>query len=423
MKKLLVFLLISSGLFALEKNDFAYGKHINIEKNSGLIRVQLNSDVYTSLVHSDLSDIAVFDSVGHIMPREISTSSTTTVEAIKQEVPFVKFDVLKRSTDQQMKFEYKGALIQMLSEKQTKNEDYIVDLHNIKRAVKNLYIYSDEKNYMISMDVECSRDLQVWKNIKNGAVLADLNFQNSLVSKNRIELSSYNCKYLRIKTEKKFSITKIEVQEYPLNVSARLEIEKINYKENRNGLEFKLSNNIRVENIYFNIEKKEQLYKLNILAKNSKENEWKRIESADIYTIVSDNKRLEKYSINMNSKYNYYRIEAQNSSYLPSNISLSYQYKRQDLYFMAQGEAPYLLAFGSFDSRVSSVNLYQSYKSSIYESSLSDTIDLGGKSKLYAKEKKTSTRTYLVWFALIFGVFLLAYISSKLYKQLKDEEK
>lgn len=420
---LILFFLLTS-IFALEKNDFAYGKQLFLEKSTGVVKVRLDADIYKSLVHSDFSDLAVFDANGEIMPREISTSSTIQVESEQIEVPFVKFDVLKSDKDQQLHFEYNGALIEMLSSGKTENEDYIIDLRGSARAVKNLFIYSDEKKYMLSVNVECSNNLEEWISLKKSAVIASLDFQNSLLEKNSINLPFVKCRYLRLKTDKKFLISKVEVQEYSANLQAPLEIEKIVYKKNADAYEFEVSKNLNIKELYFELEDKEQLYKLNVFARNSKKEEWKLISKADIYTIVSEDIRLVKHNISLNSRFKYYKIQAQDSSYLPSKASLSYGYNRQDIYFVAQGAEPYILAFGSYESKVSQISLDHllANKNIILEAKLSDRIELGGTDRLLPKEKETSAITYWVWFALIFGVLILGFMSYILYKQMKEKE-
>jgi len=422
MKTFLILFFSFISLFALNKDDFAYSKDIHMQNNAGLVQIRLSTDIYKSLVYSDLSDMAIFDATGKMMPQKLTLATMKKRDSKTKEVPFVSFDALKSGEKQEVRLEYKGAQIQMLSLGDTQNEDYIVDLRGVEKEVKKLYISSEEKKYMLFVNIECSDTLEKWRVIKEKAVIASFDFENSRLQRHSIEMPFIKCHYLRLRTEKKFPISKIRVQEYPKSIEAPLEKEKVRYLNIKNGLEFEVSKNLRIQDLYFTLEDKEQLYKLEVLARDSKDRRWKKIREAQIYSIGSKDKRLEKYHIHLNTNYNFYRVQAQESSYLPKELPLSYTYQRQDLCFLAQGEAPYTLAFGSFRSRLlSKDNAKLLVKEGLgVQASLGEKELLGGQEKLF-KIKEIPTRKYWVWCSLVLGVLLLGFISFSLYKQLDEK--
>jgi len=423
MKTFLLLLSTLLCLHAFEKNDFAYEKKILLEKSSGAVKFKLSSEIYHKLVYPDLSDLAVFDKNGQLMPKYISGQELSQISSELKEVPFIKFDILKADKQEQLRFEYQGAVVDMQSMKQNNNKDYIVDLRAISTEVEKIVVHSNLKAFMVSMDVECSQDLKRWKSIKEKAVIASLDFQNSLVQNTSINLPFTQCKYLRLRTEKDFNISNVEVQEYPKVVVPSLQSQQIVYKKVEDNLEFSVSKNLKIQRISFELEDKEQFYKLSVFAKNKGEEKYRKLKDADIYSIVSENKTLEKHYIELESRYDLYQIRAQKSSYLPLNLHLSYHYQGQNLYFIAQGQEPYILAFGSFESRTPTTNLaYLISKSSdIDEAKLSKTQLLAGEEKLKPKKAKPSFTKYFVWLSLFLGVLLLSFISLRLYQQLKEE--
>ena len=121
--KLVIFLCLAVlSLYAIDKNDFAYKKNIELYKEHGLVKLELSPDIYKGLVHSDLSDMGVFDAEGRVMPSEVSTTMHKLRKETKRPLPFVSFDVLKTDTNQQLRFEYEGAKVEMLSTKQKRSE-------------------------------------------------------------------------------------------------------------------------------------------------------------------------------------------------------------------------------------------------------------------------------------------------------------
>ena len=421
--KIIFFLCLTVLLtYAIEKNDFAYMKRLDLPLETGLVKIELSTDIYKALVHSDLSDMAVLDAENKIMPSEISTYKSVSLTEVRKELPFVSFNQLKSDKKQEVYLEYKGAQIQMLSLGKTLNEDYIVDLRGVSTAVKKLYISSDEKKYMLFVNIECSETLEKWRTLKEKAMIASFDFENALLQKESINLPFAKCNYLRIHPEKRFPISKISVEEYSKTIEAPFEKESIQYIRKEKGLEFEISKNLRVQDLEFTLEDKEQLYKLEVLARDSRDKQWKKIKEAQIYTIVQEDKKLEKHHVYLNTNYNFYRVQAQGSSYLPQGLSLSYTRQRQDLYFIAQGKASYILAFGSFESRLVDKDKASllANKDSLVQASLGNKKLLGGQEKLL-KIKETPTRKYWVWFSLVVGVFLLGFISFSLYKQLEEK--
>ena len=418
MKFLVGLCLAVLSLYAIEKYDFAYKKEIELYKENGLIKLELRPEVYKKLVHEDLSDMAVFDAEGKVMPSEISMAMRKTGEKAKKALAFVSFDVLKEDKSQQLRFEYDGTKIEMLSHTPTRREDYILDVREFNRGVKTLYIQADEKKYMLPVDVLCSQDLQSWKNIKQKAVIASFDFQNSLLEKNSIDLPPVECAYLRLQTDNDLKILKIEAKAFSEDKEAVLKRQSLMYKKEEDSIVFEVSKNLRLNTLTFELEDKEQFYKLDVYGKNSPEQRWKKIKQAEIYSISYKNTRLHEGEIRLLSRFNYYKLKAQEASYLPKDIPLSYTYKHEDLYFLAQGKAPYILAFGSFDRRVKRVNIRQGVSNTVIEADLSRTSVLGGDEKRL--KTKMSSKRYWVWFSLFVGVLLLGFMSWTLFKQMKE---
>jgi len=419
--RLVIFLCLAVfSLQAIEKNDFAYMKSLELSKDKGLIKIELSPEIYKGLVHSDLSDLAVFDVEGRVMPSEVSTSMNRANEQVKKELPFVSFDVFKIDENQQLRFEYEGAKIEMLSTKERRSEDYILDTRGFKTGVKTLFIEAKEKKYMLPVDVLCSQDLQKWKIIKARAVVASFDFQDSFLEKNSIDLPQTECAYLRLQADTNLSILKIEAQAFSKHTEAVLKTQRLVYEKEKDGIAFEVSKNLRVHSLNFELEDKEQFYKIEVYGKNRPEQKYRKIKQAEIYTIADEDTKLKQHKISLSSRFNYYKLKPVVSSYLPIDTRISYSYKEENLYFLAQGKAPYTLAFGSLDTRVSHANIRQGSMNGnlSVKAELSKTRLLGGKEKLL-KQKPSSLR-YWVWLSLLIGVLLLGFMSWSLFKQMKE---
>jgi len=419
--RLVIFLCLAAlSLNAIEKNDFAYKKDIELYKENGLVKLELTPEVYKSLVHTDLSDMAVFDTEGRVMPSQISTSMYRPSKEVKKAVPFVSFNVLEADENQQLRFEYEGAKIQVLSQKEKRSEDYILDVRGFKTGVKRLFIEAKAQKYMLPVDVLCSQDLQKWKMLKRKAVLASFDFKDSLLEKNSIDLPQAACSYLRLQADTNLSVLKIEAEAFAKHKEAVLKRYKLEYVKEEEGIVFEVSKNISVNSLDFELEDKEQFYKLEVYGKNKPEEKYRKIKEADIYTITYKNTKLKQDKISLSSRFNYYKLKAKDASYLPEDISLSYRYRQEDLYFLAQGKPPYILAFGSLDTRVSHANIRHGLMNeNLYvKAGLTKTDLLGGEEKLL--KDKPSTKRYWVWLALFIGVSLLGFMSWNLFKQMKE---
>jgi len=419
MKIFLLILLNFYALYAFVKDDFAYGKNIEINKNFGLVSLELSPEIYTKLKHTDLSDLAVFDFSNNLMPQDISSVHKAQEQEKFTAVPFIKFSVLKEDKEQQLRFEYKGADLDVQAKKQDYTKDYILDLRAFDKEVHTLHIESELRQYMLHMDVDCSNDLQAWKALKSKAVIAHLNFQDSLVENNTIKLPFSQCNYLRLRAEKDFLLSKAMVKPYAKEKSPVLQKKEILFKKTEDRLEFDLSKNIKINKLHFTLAPKQQYYKLSVYAKNKEDKKYRLIKNTDIYTISLEGKVLKKHFITLNSKYDIYKIEAQKSSYLPLDLALSYTYKKKNIYFLAQGKEPYTLVFGSLDSRIEAINLAYliSNTDNVTKGKLGQTFSLGGEKRLNPKKEERPLSRYMVWVFLVLGVLLLGYISYRLYTQ------
>jgi hypothetical protein len=102
----------------------------------------------------------------------------------------------------------------------------------------------------------------------------------------------------------------------------------------------------------------------------------------------------------------------------------------EELLFVASGESPFILAYGSARvgpvvapiSQLLSARSIKQQDLLIKSAKLGSSIDLGDASRLEPPKPPVDWKRYLLWAILVFGVAALAYMAMRLYKQMEEQD-
>jgi hypothetical protein len=113
---------------------------------------------------------------------------------------------------------------------------------------------------------------------------------------------------------------------------------------------------------------------------------------------------------------------------LHSPPQLEFGWQPVRLVFLAQGDGPYLLAYGSREIDPASFSvaaLLQKTGSTLQPANIEPgpQFPLGGKDKLLPSAPPIPWKTWLLWSVLVTGVLLIGWMSVRLYQQLHAQEK
>jgi len=414
MLKLLVLSVLISNLIAVEKNDFTYKRDIITTQKEGLISVKLPLEVYAKLTFKELSDLGVYDALDQLMPHTLLVKHPSQLKIQEKVIPFASYKSLKTSPAHNIKLVFEGKNINLNAINTFEEKDYILDTSGMTTGIDTLLIKSKNLKNMVHVDTFCSNDLATWRLIKSNEILAKLSMQESPILKERLYLNSKPCHYLKLKIDKPLNIDHISAYKASQQLT-KPEPQKLILQHHNNGIEFNLTKNITLNTLYFALPNKEQFYKLILLSKNTKNAPWHPIKTMSIYSLKKG--KVTALSLALKTQANYYRIQAQENSYLPKQLELSFDYDNAELYFLAQGTAPYTLVYDSLQ-KVSQVDILALNDTNSSTAQLSREKSLNPNAKVVITP--TNYKAIFTWIALILGVILLAFMTFTL---IKDTQK
>ena len=401
-------------LNALEKNDFAYERTLLTSAKTGIIKTELPKILYYHIHNQDLSDLAVFDADGKVMPHILKHLDTSEQHVQREEIPFAHVKTLREHKGEALDINYLDKKFTLIVNSKVSDEDYILDLSKMQRGVDYIQVASSDSDYILNTELACSDDLSHWRALSTSQVLANMTMQNSHIVKTRLNINSSSCSYLKIHTQKPLTITGVKA----INTHTVLQPtapKTVEFQLLNKAIEFEFPKHLKLQNLIFKLLDNEQLYKLDVFSKNSEDEEWHLLKHITVYTLK--NGELTNLSTPLSSYASHYRIEAAEGSYLPERVELYVSYDPTYLYFLAQGTAPYTLSYGSLkrvDQNTALMKLFD-IKSEISDAILDkETIVNIDANKAVVQR---DNRAILVWLSLIVGVLLLGFMSYKLFTE------
>ena len=419
MKKVALALALTLTLFGLEKDEFAYESSIITTQESGLITFDIPLSIYDKVQSSDLSDNAIFDASGHPMPQHIQSTIKSDTTLISTSLPFSYLPQKSQKLGEQVEVTVNNKKVKITTQEQSQNSSYIIDSSAMDKGIDYLIITSDDARYMVSVTITGSHDLKRWKYLARDERLAKLSMQETQIIKNRINIHTHATPYLLIQSEKKFNISKITAYKQQRHDLVNTP-QPLTYTHTQDTINFELPNFVHLESLFFNLPNAEQMYRLKVTVKNSVDAKPRVVARGDIYTL--QNGTIKKDTLSVNSYGRYYTVEAINNSYLPQKFSLEYTYEHKILQFLAQGNPPYSVVYGSHKAYVSNSDL------SAFSANTKAKVTLGQTKPLNLSAITTDNTpeeegTLLVWLALLVGVLLLSFMSYKLIKETHAKDK
>ena len=419
MKKVLISLLITVSLVAMEKHDFAYESAINTTQTEGLIRFEIPVDLYDNITSYRLEDVAVFDAQGDPMPQSIEGVISHNTRVTSKALPFARLPEPTQKSSDLLEVVINNKSVKLTTQKPLEKSSYIIDSSVMKDGIDYLMVRSDADVYMVGVNVSKSRDLKRWRVLAYDERLAKLSMQKSAVLKERIDLNTAATPYLLIESTQDFVISTIIAYKHQTAYEEEAR-EKLSYTRENNAITFELPHFVYLKSLFFTLPDSDQMYQLKVTAQKDIEAKAVVVAQGDIYSIEAGKIRKEEIAVGSYGKF--YRIKALNNSYLPQELSLHYTRERKRLTFLAQGVAPYILRYGSLKRRVTNSDL-NAFRSSTKGASVSiGKATLQDPEALDVEVKPKKESAFLVWLALFIGVGLLSFMSYRLIKERKVED-
>ena len=409
-----------------KRDDFAYGVEMRPGGDAPLLRVRLPIGVYRKLTRTDLGDLRVFNARSELVPNELwrqadeSQSETRTVEldvfpledATPAAVAAVKVRIERGA---------ESASLQVTGEELPAPPGvaaYILDRGSREASpgVERLFFdwSAPEASFVERVRVETSDDLETWSRAGEG-VLAELGHDGERVVRSDVPLEGPARRYLRVvPADGSFPVAfdRARLEHTSTTELAELAWEQVSPTQGDvpGELRFELPGPLFVEAIEI-LPETNSWTATSLFSRADPEGRWTRRASAPIYDFALGGERVASTRLETGgTRDRYWKVvpETSGGGFGVSVPGLRVGWRPDELVFVARGDAPFTLAYGSArvgkapPTSASLRELASDGSQSIEPSddvSLGDPFPLGGESAL-APPRVSDWKRVVLWCAL-----------------------
>ena len=436
------------GQQSLSKEDFAFGSEIEIIDNKSVVDVILPEDVYQVTKSNTLTDLAVFNSKGEVVPHILVTPESKVIDKSLPSEDLTLFPVYGAKNSESNFSNIKistakdGTIVEIQSSNKTNKKDkskktvvgYLIDATKIKNKIEKFQLSLDgvQDNYFIKVILEGSQDLKNWNAIESDAVLAKFEVKNEKLKKDEVQLSGSAFTYYRISwpstsdeiklssVKAVFSTKKERVEELQWKAVSGIKTPAVN---DQLIYQYDVGGYYPVSAIKVQFADQNSIARVSIEAANDEKGAWSHIQASTFFTVIKEGAELSNLKVNFSDRqFRFWRL------HLNSNLAgvgssfpdITFGWRPNIVRFLARGEGPFTLAYGSSKA----INVPQSdlinadWTKEVGKGNLKSKIAFGGPEKLVVEKKsKYPLRKIMLWGILLIGVVLLGSMAFQVKKQ------
>lgn len=354
---------------AITEVDFAYSAKLSTANVTPYYELEIPQVVYQQVSRDDLGDIRVFNGAGQVVPHGLRDVTPEKITQLKtRAVPY--FPLYKKAGDSNgdlhlnIQRSESGEVIDIKSsiatlETTEKLSGYLIDLRHWKQSVDKLkFSWQVPKgtSFIRKLNIASSNDLTKWKRISADAALVNLSYQNYQLLEDVIKLSVPTSKYLRIQfadDKPGVAITSIEVSNTEFSQQQKQnwkQAKVVINKDSAGEYLFQYSLKASLRKLRIKLPENNTVVNAKVFSRGNETKPWQYRGSALLYRLSVDGVNIQQSELTVNtSRDNNWKLQIDQQgggigSGLPE-IELAWQ--PQQLVFVARGEPPYKLAWGS----------------------------------------------------------------------------
>lgn len=423
--------------------NFAYSSTLSDTDNS-LREVTLPISILEQIQRKDFGDLRVFNAQGQEVPHQfrLATRGNQSTKATLNFYPFdrkqasnpavIHIEILQNNSKQAINVESDQQNQQASNEYQ-----YIAENKNTSLSLCELDLDWDqpESNMILPLKIEGSNDLQNWSTLNRSANLTKFDYAGSKLIHSKINIRCNKHAYLRltwIKPEPGLKLKQITAtyKQKKQSVLQQKIIGKPDYSDDGNWY-FKIATIAPVTQLELIPPTDGLLYKGRLYSRPDETSQWRYQRDISQYQLKISGTMLSSSPLMLNpNNDSYWKIELDSSKQLRHEQlpDIKLGWRQQKLIFLAQGEAPFMLAYGN--SQISPgnshgisdlINALRGAGEILDEVTPGKPIKNTAISKLGLEPKKSTPWGLIgLWLLLILGTAVLAYMAYRLYQQMND---
>jgi hypothetical protein len=422
----------------LRPQDFAYGMTLDAAQPAIAYRLELPLDVYARAVRADLHDLRVFNARGEVVPHQLRRGASL----LATRAPLRTLPVFALRGDPQRAIEAvrleiasgAGAIrlqTQAPPSAQAPISSYIVDGRRFEDPASALVLQWNESTAQFAgqLRIEASEDLNSWREVATGSV-ANLRAGDEQLVENELEIPDARSRYWRltwIERPAPFLISAVQVRP----AEARIDVRRAVYLADGTAVpdkpgeyDFELPAHLPVDRVNLVLPERNTVARIELLARSASADPWRAVASTTVFRLALDDgvgeTRNSARPIPLTAQRHWRLQVAQPASALGGSAPrLEAGWVPHQLLFLARGDGPFQLAYGSAQAAPAEVELESilpglGREIAIVEARPTVPRILGGAARLTPPPKPIDWRNVVLWLVLIAGVALLGAMAYRL---------
>ena len=419
--------------------DFAYGLRVEAAGTGPIWELTLPEAVYRGVTRADLGDLRVFNAAGAVVPHALRLP-----EAIAGEAPpavdlpvFPLYRHRGETGGQVLRIvtNERGAVIDASGaatplDGNDRVEAYLIDASALERSPRALQLdwrLGESAGFVATVTVDGSDDLSRWQTLVRDATVAELHAGESVLCQTEIRLPERKAKYLRINwpdTLRKVELSAAAATFAPAAAPVErrwLEIPGVRCGGEPHCYDFDSAGRRVVDRARLNFPTGNMVLRGSLQSAPEPAGPWHTRHFGVHYSLRRDGALLQSAPVELLPVSDrYWRLAPEGGStgdpLSPPTLALGWT--PHQLRFVAQGEPPYTVAFGS-----ATVGAAGSLLGTLDDGKLegmrvpataSEVFDLGGTARL----RTSPWRTWVLWGVLVGALVLLGWMVRRLVRQL-----
>jgi hypothetical protein len=452
MRKWLWLVLMAVGLPSVSLADlsldhFAYGIRIEVPGGTAIAAMSLPLQVYESAVRTDLGDLRVFNANGEPVPHMIRYARTRSAEAPWRSLAFFPLPEAVQAEAGGVRVFVStgpdGAVVRVDPRPdQAPSEPartFLIDLSRTERSPAQLRLewQAAETHLMATLAVDASDDLVAWTTIEQRAAIADIRYGGRRLLNNTISLQRSRQPYLRLRqldSGPALALIRIDGRSHPEGrapIRAFLKIDGRPVPGLPGVFDYLTSGAFPVDRANLIFDQANSMAEATLESRSDLKATWVRRFTGLFYRIDVDTPPLtsapQVLPITTDRHWRL-TVDASDSTIGSAVPRLEIGYRPHDLFFVARGNGPFTLAFGSAMAEPLKVNVAGLFDGigRQRENGLErwvrpqgTPITLAGPQRLLPLPKPLPLRRIVLWSILVAGVLVVAVMAWCLARRLK----
>jgi hypothetical protein len=421
-----------AGALPLSPQDFAFGLPVTITQEAAAYRFSLPLSVYQDTVREDLGDIRLFNADGIAVPFSLLWPAAQA--PIRK--PAVALPVFPLREGSRVVID--GIHVTIDSPRsainlQTQNggagdlsaTQYILDGRALDSAVSALRMNWPEaaSDYSGRVSVEASDDLGAWRTVAAAAPIANLRANGRMLIENRIALAPTAAKYWRIKwlgAAPAFEVNSVlaePAESLAAPLRATLEVSGKPDAVDADDYLFDLGAHAPVSHVNVVLPEVNTTVAVELSSRRAANDPWHIVARAGFYRLKAADAEQQNAPLEVRvDDDRYWRARITNSAGPQrAPLRLRVEWIPNEVTFLAQGQGPFLLAYGNATAIRAEADLSQIPATlQISPAAVGLPRMLGGSTRLVGKPAAFPWMRAVLWGVLLLAVTLLAWMAYRL---------